>query len=134
MARVSPLCREFARILGAEPSVVNGVCTATRLRRNLRPTILGVRTRSVLAIPQLFSFEPIGRTGRALNLGETVILQSELNRFISALRRRGITVTAFHNHWLFERPRLMFIHFESIDRPLSFARKVRAALRTLRGE
>ncbi|WP_226375461.1 DUF1259 domain-containing protein [Effusibacillus dendaii] len=40
-------------------------------------------------------------------------------------------VTAFHDHWLFDSPRLMFIHFESIDRPLSFARKAARALATL---
>ena len=37
-------------------------------------------------------------------------------------------VTALHNHWLFEDPRLMYIHFESIDQPLDFARKVAEAL------
>lgn len=38
---------------------------------------------------------------------------------------------ALHNHWLFDSPRLMYIHFESIDFPLSFARKVAQALATL---
>jgi hypothetical protein len=40
-------------------------------------------------------------------------------------------VTAFHNHWLFENPRLMYIHFEKIDRPIDFARDVRDALQVL---
>jgi hypothetical protein len=47
------------------------------------------------------------------------------------LRVNGIIVTAFHNHWLFDEPRLMFFHFESIDKPLSFARKVSEALEVL---
>ncbi|WP_407655235.1 LppY/LpqO family protein [Alicyclobacillus dauci] len=131
-SRVTPLCKRFASILGGTPATINGVCTVTHSRLNLHPTILGRKTRSFLAIPQAFSFESMDSSGRALCLGETVILQSELQRFISVLRKHGIKVTAFHNHWLFEHPRLMFIHFEAINKPLVFARHVREALDTLR--
>ncbi len=81
-----------------------------------------------------YSTEDPDNEGRTLNLGETVILQEEINRFISILRENGILVTALHNHWLFDEPRLMYIHFESIDRPLNFARKVAEALKVLRGQ
>ncbi|TFE19532.1 DUF1259 domain-containing protein [Cohnella luojiensis] len=125
---LSPLCRQFASILRAQPMVINGVCTASSVRNNIRPRILGKRSRSFLTIPQAFSFESIGRDGRALCLGETVILTSEINRFISRLRRHGILVTALHNHWLFTNPNLWYIHFEKNARPLDFARDTRDAL------
>jgi len=127
----SELCQEFARILDSTPSVINGVCTATRSRTNLHPVVLGRRAESFMFVPQAFSFEDVDRNGRALCLGETVILQEEINPFMSKLREHGIIVTAVHNHWLFDQPRLMYMHFESIDQPLSFARKVRDALRVL---
>jgi Domain of Unknown Function (DUF1259) len=127
----SRLCQEFARILNSTPAVINGVCTATRSRTDLHPIVLGRRAESFMFVPQAFSFEGIDREGRALCLGETVILQEEINPFISRLRRNGILVTAFHNHWLFDEPRLMYVHFESIDKPLDFARKVRYALEVL---
>lgn len=69
--------------------------------------------------------------GKALCLGETAILQEEVNPFITKLREHHIIVTAFHNHWLFERPRLMYIHFLSIDNPLDFTNKVNDALSVL---
>jgi hypothetical protein len=128
---ISPLCRQFASILRAQPQVINGVCTASTVRNNIRATILGKRSRSFLAIPQAFSFESIGRDGRALCLGETVILTREINPFISRLRRHGIKVTALHNHWLFTSPNLWYIHFEKLDRPLNFARDTRDALDVL---
>nr|WP_263328568.1 DUF1259 domain-containing protein [Neobacillus sp. Marseille-Q6967] len=127
----SNLCREFARILGATPTVINGVCTATRSRTNIHPVVLGRRAESFMFVPQAFSFENVDAEGRALCLGETVILQQEINPFISRLRENGIIVTALHNHWLFEEPRLMYIHFESIDEPLAFAEKTREALDVL---
>jgi len=128
---VSPLCRQFAAILRAQPQVINGVCTASTVRNNIKPTILGKRSRSFLAIPQAFSFENIGPDGRALCLGETVILTKEINPFISRLRKHGIKVTALHNHWLFTNPNLWYIHFEKLDQPLDFARDTRDALNVL---
>ncbi|MED4402479.1 DUF1259 domain-containing protein [Metabacillus fastidiosus] len=125
------LCEEFAKILNSTPSIINGVCTATRSRTNIHPVVLGRRAESFMFVPQAFSFEDLDDEGRALCLGETVILQEEINPFISRLRENEIIVTALHNHWLFDEPRLMYIHFESIDEPLSFARKVRDALGVL---
>jgi len=127
-------CAEFADILGAEIlSTADNVCTVTFMR-DIDAEILGRPTHSPLALAALFSFESPDNQGRTLNLGETVILQEEINRFISILRENGILVTALHNHWLFDEPRLMYIHFESIDRPLNFARKVAEALKVLRGQ
>ncbi|KRI40802.1 hypothetical protein APC20_08260, partial [Acinetobacter baumannii] len=93
-----------ARILGGTAEIVNGVCTVTRIRK-INVTIQGRRSRSPLTLAALFSFESRDREGRALNLGETVILQEEINPFITELRKRGIEVTALHNHWLFDDPR-----------------------------
>lgn len=127
----SELCEEFAEILNSTPSVVNGVCLATRSRTNIHPVVLDRKAESFMFIPQAFSFESMDREGRALCLGETVILQEEINPFMSKLRKHGIIVTAVHNHWLFDQPRLMYMHFESIDYPLSFAKKVRDAMKEL---
>ncbi|KNF08927.1 protein of unknown function DUF1259 [Gottschalkia purinilytica] len=125
------LCKKFARILESEILVSSdGLCTVTRMR-NIKATIAGRPTRSPLVLNALFSFESMDREGRTLNLGETVILQEEINPFISELREQGIKVTAFHNHWLFEKPRLFYIHFFSIDDPLTFAKKVARAFEIL---
>ncbi|WP_342427965.1 DUF1259 domain-containing protein [Paenibacillus sp. FSL L8-0158] len=128
---ISPLCKKFAAILKATPQIINGVCTASTVRNNIKPIILGKRARSFLAIPQAFSFESIGRNGKGLCLGETVILTAEINPFISRLRKHDIKVTALHNHWLFDNPNLWYIHFEKVEKPLVFATEVRDALNVL---
>lgn len=129
--RPDDLCEKFAEILWTAPSIVNGVCTATRSRTNIHPVVLGRRADSFMFVPQAFSFENLDENGKALCLGETVLLQEEANPFMARLSEEGIIVTALHNHWLFENPRLMYMHFESLDEPLSFARKVRSALKVL---
>lgn len=125
------LCNEFGRILGGMHTSENGVCTVMKSRTNIQPRVLGRRANSFLLIPQMFSFESLTRDGRALCSGETVILTSEINRFTSRLRQHGIIVTAIHNHWLFDNPQLMYMHWESVDNPITFARNTRDALGVL---
>ncbi|HAH95352.1 MAG TPA: hypothetical protein DCY85_01815 [Firmicutes bacterium] len=123
------LCEEFAQILGGM-ILSQDPCTVLRLR-DINATILGRSSRSSLTRGALFSFESPDAQGRTLNLGETVILQDEINPFISALREQDIFVTALHNHWLFDEPRLFYIHFDSIDDPIEFARKTATAFELL---
>ncbi|WP_347564334.1 DUF1259 domain-containing protein [Bacillus sp. MM2020_4] len=117
-------CERLANIIGGEVISAAPVCVVMRLR-NINATILGRRTRSPLALPFMLSFENNG-----LNLGESVVRQRELNPFIASLRKRGLIVTAFHNHWLFENPRLMYIHWENVGMSAEeFARNSIAAAR-----
>lgn len=129
---INELCSEFAKILGGSGSVTNGVCLVQKFR-NIPFTILRRRTNSPLVNPQFFTFENLDSRGNALNLGETVLLQEEVNPLLTELRKRDLIVTAVHNHWLFENPRAMYMHFESVEPPLEFARKVREAFRVLKG-
>nr|WP_051529951.1 DUF1259 domain-containing protein [Anoxybacillus tepidamans] len=113
-------CQQLADIIGGMVITSSPACVVQRLR-DINATILGRPTHSPLALPFALSFEN-NRGGQTLNLGETVILQKEINPFLSALRERGITVTAIHNHWLFDEPRLMYMHWENVGDPFEFAR------------
>lgn len=130
--KVSPqfrrLCTQFGKILGGESEIESGpVCFVTRMT-NLRAKILRRTTRSPLVQMQMFSFESLDRSGRALCLGETAVHQNQVNRLMSNLRSRGIKVTAVHNHWLKECPRLMYMHWESVENPITFAKKTKASI------
>jgi hypothetical protein len=113
-------CQKLADIIGGMVITSTPVCVVQRLR-NINASILGRRTLSPLALPFALSFED-KRNGKTLNLGESVVLQKEINPFLSALRKRGIIVTAVHNHWLFDDPRLMYMHWENVGDPFEFAR------------
>ncbi|TCM92681.1 uncharacterized protein DUF1259 [Paenibacillus sp. BK033] len=123
------ICNRFSSILGGtEHEITKGpVCFVSR-NRIIKASILGKRTASPLVRYQLFSFESLDSSGRALCLGETALFQNQVNRLLTNLRRNGIKVTAVHNHWLFENPRLMYVHWESIDNPIEFAKKVKRSI------
>ncbi|WP_234120577.1 DUF1259 domain-containing protein [Clostridium hydrogenum] len=125
------ICEQFANILqGKITESKPGSCSVEKDRSNLRVTISGIPVKSVLKGE--FSFQGLNASGRALNLGETVVLEDELNRFLTILKRNGIEISAVHNHWIYDNPRILYVHFQSIENPLSFARKVAEAFKVLK--
>ncbi|KIV73280.1 hypothetical protein SZ39_2042 [Bacillus mycoides] len=123
------LCQRFFDILGGtDHSIDPGpVCTVTRTRI-FDATVLGRKSNSPLVNYQFFSFESLDESGNALCLGETAAFENQVEQLLSNLRDRGITVSGLHNHWIDENPRLFYIHWESIDDPIAFARKTREAI------
>jgi hypothetical protein len=61
------------------------------------------------------------------------MLQREVNPFIDSLRDDDILITTVQTHWLFDRPRLVSVHFESVSDPLVFAQAVADAFTVLTG-
>lgn len=73
------------------------------------------------------NFQPTG-SGKAAITGDFVMVASEVNAVIRALRDGGIEVTSLHNHMLNETPRLFFMHFWANDDALKLGRALRTAL------
>jgi hypothetical protein len=80
-----------------------------------------------MGVATAINFQPTGN-GRAAITGDFVLLASEVNPVIHALRENDIAVTAIHSHMLTESPRLFFMHFWANDDALKLARGLRAAL------
>ncbi|UYO01982.1 DUF1259 domain-containing protein [Paenibacillus sp. PSB04] len=120
------LCDRLAAILGGK-GTSDGKSCSIMIERKLNAKILGrnYETEHEITIQSL-------KNGTTLNTAEITLLQSEVQRFTSAARKEGFKVTAIHNHWLFEKPRLMYLHLETVENPVTFARKLRAALHVLK--
>ncbi len=80
-----------------------------------------------LGVATGINFQPSG-SGKAAITGDFVLLGSEVNPVIRALRTNGIEVTAVHSHMLDEQPRLFFLHFWANDDALKLAKGLRMAL------
>jgi hypothetical protein len=73
------------------------------------------------------NFQPTGG-GKAAITGDFVLIASEVNPVLKALREHGIEVTAIHNHMLDDEPRLFFMHFWANDDAVKLAQGLKAAL------
>ena len=80
-----------------------------------------------MGIAQGINFQPTGG-GKAAITGDFVLLASEVNPVIKALRDNSIEVTALHSHMLTDSPHLFFMHFWANDDALKLARGLRSAL------
>lgn len=68
-------------------------------------------------------FESLDQNGIALNMAEVAILPEEVPLFTKKLVDQGIIISALHNHWIFTEPNILYIHFQSVEPPLTFAKK-----------
>ena len=80
-----------------------------------------------LGVATGINFQPTGN-GKAAITGDFVLIGSEVNPVIHALKSNDIEVTAVHSHMLDEQPRLFFLHFWANDDALKLAKGLRAAL------
>src|SRR2546428_4875980 len=69
-----------------------------------------------------------GDGGTEVLMGDLVLTQEEVNPVMSALLHHGIEVTALHNHFFFEEPRLYFMHVHGHGEAMNLARSIKPAL------
>ena len=61
-------------------------------------------------------------------MGDLVLTQDEVNPVMSALLDNGLEVTALHNHFFWDEPRMFYMHVHGHGTPADLARKVKPAL------
>jgi hypothetical protein len=73
------------------------------------------------------------RDGRsAVLMSDTVLLQEEVNGVITAAEAAGIEVTAIHNHFFYEEPRIFFMHVHAMGEPAALAQAYANTIRASR--
>jgi hypothetical protein len=61
-------------------------------------------------------------------MGDLVLTEDEVNPVMSVLLENGIEVTALHNHFFWEQPRVFYMHVHAHGKAEELARKVKPAL------
>jgi len=69
-----------------------------------------------------------GTGGMDVMMGDLVLTQDEVNPVMAALLDNGIEVTALHNHFLWDEPRMFYLHVHAHGKPADLARQVKPAL------
>jgi hypothetical protein len=67
-------------------------------------------------------------TGMDVMMGDLVLTQDEVNPVMSALLENGLEVTALHNHFFWEEPRIFYMHVDGHGTPADLARQLKPAL------
>jgi hypothetical protein len=71
----------------------------------------------------------------AMVMGDTVLFEDEVNAAMSAALDNGLNVTALHNHFFFDHPKVYFMHIEgegAVDKLADAVKKVYDAAKQIR--
>jgi hypothetical protein len=69
-----------------------------------------------------------GDGGDDVMMGDLVLLQEEVNPVMSALLDHGLEVTALHNHFFWENPRIFYMHIHGHGKAQELANQIKPAL------
>jgi hypothetical protein len=96
-------------------------------RNDLKVTIDGVPTPTPFGFGGWLAMTK-GSGGKDVMMGDLVLVQDEVNPVMSALLQHGLEVTALHNHFFFESPRIFYMHVHGHGKAVDLARMAKPAL------
>ncbi len=77
-----------------------------------------------------------GENDKAMVMGDTVLFEDEVNAVMSAALDNGLSVTALHNHFFFDQPKVYFMHIEGeggVDDLARAVKKMYDTVKAIRG-
>src|SRR3982750_3036145 len=96
-------------------------------RNDLNVTVAGVATPTPFGFGGWVAMTK-GDGGREVLMGDLVLLQDEVNPVMSALLDNGFDVTALHNHFFWDEPRMFYRHVHGHGSASELAAKLKPAL------
>jgi hypothetical protein len=100
-------------------------------RTDVKVAIEGRSMHPFLGLTSWAAFTPDAHGGLMV-MGDLVLFEDEVNAVMSAALDGGLEVTALHNHFFFESPRVMFMHIGGSGAADQLAAAVRRAMDKVR--
>jgi len=110
-----------------------GVYKVTFPRNDVKVVVDGWTMPPFMGLGTWAAFTP-AKDG-AMVMGDTVLFEDEVNAAMSAALDNGLNVTALHNHFFFDHPKVYFMHIEgegAVDKLAGAVRKVYDATKQVR--
>ncbi len=85
-----------------------GVFKVAVPRNDLKVTAAGVHVTPAMGLISWAAFQRMG--AHAEVMGDLVLLEDQVNPVMSTALENGLEVTALHNHFFWDNPRVMFMH------------------------
>jgi hypothetical protein len=128
-ARGQDIPAEYQQVLttlGKQGDFKANVLKVNIPRNDLNVTVANVKTPTPFGFGGWIALTK--GTGMDVMMGDLVLTQDEVNPVMSALLDNGLEVTALHNHFFWDEPRVFFMHVHGHGTPAELARKVKPAI------
>jgi hypothetical protein len=112
--------------LGRQGDFKDGVLKVNIPRNDLKVVIDGVATPTPFGFGGWIALTK--GTGMDVMMGDLVLTENEVNPVMSAVLDAGLDVTAVHNHFFHETPRIFYMHVHGHGMAADLATKIKPAL------
>jgi hypothetical protein len=115
------------KTLGKQGDFKENVLKVNVPRADVKVSIDGIATPTPFGFGGWLAMTK-GTGGDEVMMGDLVLLEDEVNPVMSALLDNGLEVTALHNHFFFENPRIFYMHVHGHGKAADLARMVKPAI------
>jgi Domain of Unknown Function (DUF1259) len=113
--------------LGKQGDFKDKVLKVNIPRNDVKVTVAGVATPTPFGFGGWVAMTK-GDGGHDVLMGDLVLLEDEVNPVMSALLDNGFDVTALHNHFFWDEPRMFYMHVHAHGAPTELAQKLKPAI------
>jgi hypothetical protein len=113
--------------LGKQGDFKDNVLKVNIPRNDVKVTVASIATPTPFGFGGWVAMTK-GDDGRELLMGDLVLLQDEVNPVMSSLLDNGFDVTALHNHFFRDEPRMFYMHVHGHGTAAELAQKLKPAI------
>lgn len=105
---------KIEQITGLKGKLTADVYKISFSREDVKVTVGGWTMPPFMGLGTWAAFT--GDNEHAMVMGDTVLFEDEVNAAMSTALENGLSVTALHNHFLFDQPKVFFMHISGAGR------------------
>ncbi len=90
----------------------SGVFKVSAPRNDLTVTVAGVKMTPPMGLTSWAAFQKVN--GHTMVMGDMTVLEDQVNPVMSVALDNGLAVTALHNHFFWDSPKVVFMHIEGM--------------------
>ncbi|UFS70962.1 DUF1259 domain-containing protein [Geomonas sp. RF6] len=99
-----------------------GVYKVTAPRSDLKVTVAGTKVTPPMGLTSWAAFKKVGNS--TMVMGDIVLQEDQIDPVMDAALKSGLQVTGLHNHFIYDDPRIMFMHIGGTGKDADLASAV----------